>query len=65
MINPSSFPVDSGLEGCEPRVSEDHFVFSQIGEKEVEGAVLCPHLYLKVGEILEFSTAIGRSIYIV
>ena len=31
VVNPSFFPVNPGLGCCEPWVSEDYFVFSEVG----------------------------------
>jgi hypothetical protein len=36
MINPASFPVNLGLERCKPGVSQDYFVFPQVGQEELE-----------------------------
>jgi hypothetical protein len=52
MVDPSLLPIDLGLEGHEPWVSEDGFVVLQVREKELECEVLCSHLYLEVSELL-------------
>ena len=45
-IYPSSFPVHPGLEGCEPGVSKDCLVISQVWEVEPLVCSLCSCLEL-------------------
>jgi hypothetical protein len=52
VVDPSLLPINLGLEGHEPWVSENGFVFSQVGEEESKCGVLCSHLYLKISEVL-------------
>jgi hypothetical protein len=62
VVDPASLPVNLWLEGCEPWIPKDYFVFSQVREEESEGMVLHSHLYLQVHEILEFSTLVWGAI---
>ncbi len=62
VVNPASFPVYLGLHCCEPWVTEDGFVFTKVGEEELERDGGRPGSYIQDGVIAEVSALVFRAI---
>ena len=62
MIYPTPLPIYLRLHHCEPRVAENGFVLSEIGEEKLEWDGSGPHSDVQDGVMAEVSTSVFCSV---
>ena len=62
MVNPTSLPVYFRLHCCKPWVAEDGFVFTKVGEEELERDGSGPSSDVQDGIVAEVSASVFCSV---
>ena len=62
VVDPAAFPIYFGLDSCEPWVAEDGFVFTKVGEEELEGNCCSTGAYIQDGIVAKVSTSVFGSV---